>query len=79
MYKIMPKQPHVVYKHFLSKFKEEISQLYYGDMYLLSVDEEGEEFLEYLYDDIGIMKYGCKVYTEEFEDELYNVVLVNND
>jgi hypothetical protein len=68
-----------VLNHFKDKFKEQLGQLYYGTMYVLPLSVEGEEFLEYLYNEGWIDKYGCNVYLQEYKKELYNVILVNND
>ena len=74
-----PHPPKEVTEHFCKMFKEELDCLYYGDIYILTLDEEGEEFLEYLYDEKGVLRYGCYIYTRKFKGEFYNIVLVNND
>jgi hypothetical protein len=78
-----------IYKYCQDLFKNKLDNLYYPDMYILPLTPEGEEILEYIsdyhHDDKGqmvwdsIYRYGAHTVNVKYQDETYNVILVNND
>lgn len=75
-YNLPPKE---VLNYFNDLFKEELDALYYGNLYVLPLTEEGEEFYNYLINEEEICRYGCYTYLKYFNGEPYNIILVNND
>ena len=71
--------PDGIIKFSYNMFEENLNDLYYPDLYVLPLTQEGEIIREYLYNDELIGRYGAYEHTIEFENELYNVILVNND
>lgn len=70
-------------------FKEDLDQLYYPDLIILPLTQEGEEQREWLvnyqHDEDGkllhqsIFHYGAKEHNFKYNNEIYLAILVNND
>ena len=74
--------------HCFKVFEDELNCLYYPSVYIFPLTPEGEELYDYIthyHFENGKMvwesvyRYGAHAYNMEFEGEIYNVVLVNND
>lgn len=68
-----------VYKYVSKLYKEELVQLYYGDLYVIPITLEGEEYRMYLHDECCIGSYGAYESNFTYDGEVYLVILVNND
>jgi hypothetical protein len=70
-------------------FKDELSGLYYPDLIVLPLTQEGEEqrewLINYQHDEDGkllhqsVFRYGATEHNFEYNNETYLAILVNND
>jgi hypothetical protein len=77
-----PRQPSVptkLYERVYYLLASEILDLYYPDVYVLPTTPDGEVHREMLYGEYDIFRYGCYEYSINYENELYTIILVNND
>lgn len=78
-----------LYEYCIDELKTELDMLTHPDMYILTITAEGESIreyiLEYHHDKDGnltwtaISRYGYASYNINYEGDVYNVILVNND
>jgi hypothetical protein len=76
------KSPYVhsnVVRYAALKFENELSQLYYGDLYILPLTVEGEEYRMMLFEKYWIGQYGAYEINFTYNGEVYLAILVNND
>jgi len=80
--------PQGIYKYCDDLLSEQMSNLYYPSMYIFPLTPEGEDLYDYISTYqiengecvwYSIFAYGAYAYNVEYEGEIYNVVLVNND
>jgi len=68
-----------VYEHANELYKEDLDMLYYGDLYVIPITLEGEEYRMYLYEECWIGSYGAYERNFTYGGEIYLAILVNND
>jgi len=78
-----------VEKYASELFKEELDQLYYPDLIVLPLTQEGEQqrewIINYQHDDEGnlihqsVFRYGAHEHNFEYKGETFLAILVNND
>jgi hypothetical protein len=81
--------PSGLYEFCIEELEMELSCLTHPDMYILTLTPEGESIREYIMEyhhDVdgnliwsSISRYGYASYNLMYDDETYNVILVNND
>ena len=68
-----------VYKFVSELYKDDLDMLYYGDLYVIPITLEGEEYRIHLYEECCIGSYGAYEHNFIYNGEIYLVILVNND
>ena len=80
--------PTGIYKYCHEYLKDQLDSLYYPDIYIFPLTPEGEDIYDYISTYqiengkciwYSIFAYGAYAHNVEYEGEIYNVVLVNND
>ena len=70
--------PDVIH-HANDMFGLAVSELYYGDLYVLPLTQDAEEYREMLYNVYDIGRYGAYEINFKYKSETYIAILVNND
>ncbi len=68
-----------VVQHATKLFELDLSELYYGSLYVLPLTQEAEMYREMLYKEGEIWRYGAYEINFKYKDETYLAILVNND
>lgn len=71
--------PEGIYEHANKLLENELSYLYYPNLYILPLTPKGEEQREYLYNECEIGRYGTYEYNFHYKNETFLAILVNND
>ena len=68
-----------VVQHAVKLFELELSELYYGSLYILPLTQEAEMYREMLYKEGDIGRYGAYEINFKYKNETFLAILVNND
>lgn len=71
--------PKGLFKEASEFFSKEINELYYAEIMILPIDELGEQLREIAFNVLRIGRYGAYEFNFTYENEIYNVIIKNND
>ena len=61
------------------KYSYILSCMYHPSIYFFPLDQDGEVERENLIKDLDIYRYGAKEFLMSYKNQMYNVMLINND
>ncbi len=71
--------PQGIIQFAFDKFRWELDNLFYPELYVLPITENGELYRDFLYNELEIDRYGSHERNMMFGEIPYLVILVNND